>query len=87
MSQQSIRQAARRSVLDAQAVLRTQRADREHRLETLVVALLTALAERDALIREAEQRASEALRMMTDDEGLSLRKQSIGAAGASHCER
>jgi hypothetical protein len=74
MSQQSIRQAARRSVLDAQAVLRTQRADRERRLETLVMALLTALAERDALIREAEQRASEALRMMTVDEGLSLRE-------------
>ncbi len=33
MSQQSVRQAARRSALDAQAVLRKERADRERRLE------------------------------------------------------
>jgi hypothetical protein len=32
MSQQSVRQAARRSALDAQAVLRKERADRERRL-------------------------------------------------------
>ena len=33
MSQQSVRQAARRSALDAQAVLRKERANRERRLE------------------------------------------------------
>ena len=33
MRQQSVRQAARRSALDAQAVLRKERVDREHRLE------------------------------------------------------
>jgi hypothetical protein len=33
MSQQSVRQAARRSALDAQAERRKQRADRERRLE------------------------------------------------------
>jgi hypothetical protein len=43
---------ARRSALDAQAVLRKQRADRERRLEGLAVAVLTALGERDALIRD-----------------------------------
>jgi hypothetical protein len=73
MSQQSVRQAARRSALDAQAVLRKQRADRERRLEALAVAVLTALGERDALIRDPERRAGQALRTMTDDEGLSLR--------------
>jgi hypothetical protein len=73
MSQQSVRQAARRSVLDAQAVLRKERADRERRLEALAVAVLTALAERDALVRDAERRAGQALRTMTDDEGLSVR--------------
>jgi hypothetical protein len=71
MSQQLARQAARRSALDAQAVLRKERADRERRLEALAVAVLTALGERDALVRDAEQRAGEALRSMTDDEGLS----------------
>jgi hypothetical protein len=51
MSQQSVRQAARRSALDAQAVLRKERADRERRIEGLAVAVLTALGERDALVR------------------------------------
>ena len=73
MSQQSMRQAARRSALDAQAVLRKERADRERRLEGLAVAVLTALGERDRAVRDAEGRAAQALRTMTDDEGLSVR--------------
>ena len=74
MSQQSVRQAARRSALDARAVLRKERANRERRLEGLAVAVLTALRERDALVRDAERRARQALRTMTDEEGLSLRE-------------
>jgi hypothetical protein len=74
MSQQLLRQAARRSALDAQAVLREERADRERRLERLAVAVLTALGERDAAVRDVERRAAEALQTMTDDEGLSLRE-------------
>jgi hypothetical protein len=74
MSQQSVRQAARRSALDAQAVLRRERADRERRLEGLAVAVLTALGERNALVRDAELRAGQALRTMIDEEGLSLRE-------------
>jgi hypothetical protein len=73
MSQHSVRQA-RRSALDAQAARRKERADRERRLEALAVAVLTALGERDALVRDAERRAGQALRTMTDDEGLSLRE-------------
>jgi hypothetical protein len=66
MSQQSVRQAARRSALDAQAVLHKGRADRERRLEALAVAVLTALGERDALVRRrAARRASAA----DDDRG------------------
>jgi hypothetical protein len=74
MSQQSVRQAARRAALDAQAVLRKERADRERRLEVLAVAVLTALGERDALVRDAERRAGQVLRTMTGDEGLSVRE-------------
>jgi hypothetical protein len=62
MGQQSVRQAARRVALDAQAVLRKERADRERRLQALAVAVLTALGERDALVRDAERRAAQALR-------------------------
>ena len=74
MSQQSVRQAARRSALDAQAARRKERADRERRLKVLAVAVLTALGERDALVRDAERRAGQALRAMTEDEDLSLRE-------------
>ena len=74
MSQQSVRQAARPSALDALAERRKQRADRERRLEGLAVAVLTALGERDAAVRGADRRAGEALQTMTDDEGLSLRE-------------
>ena len=74
MSQQSARQAARRSALDAQAARRKQRADRERRLEALAVAVLTALGERDGAVKDAERRAGEALRAMSEDEGLSVRE-------------
>ena len=74
MSQQSVRQAVRRSALDAQAVLRKERADRARRLQGLAVAVLTALGERDGAIRDTERRAGEALQTMTAEEGLSLRE-------------
>ena len=74
MSQQSVRQAARRSALDAQAARRRERADRERRLEALAVAVMTALGERDGAVKDAERRAGEALRAMSEDEGLSVRE-------------
>jgi hypothetical protein len=57
MSQQLLRQAALGPALDAQAVLRRERADRERQLDALAVAVLTALGERDALVPDAERRA------------------------------
>ena len=74
MSQQSVRQAARRSALDAQAARRKERADRERRLEALAVAVMTALGERDGAVKDAERRAGEALRAMSEEEGLSVRE-------------
>jgi hypothetical protein len=74
MSQPSVRQAARRSALDAQEARRRERADRERRLEALAVAVLTALGERDRAVKDAEMRAGEALRAMSVDEGLSVRE-------------
>jgi hypothetical protein len=87
MSQQSMRQAARRSALDAQAARRKERADRERRLEGLAVAVLTALGERNGTVQDAERRAGDALRTMTDDEGLSVREAVDGVVTASHCVR
>ena len=71
-----MRQAARRSALDPQAVLRKERADRERRLDALAVAVLTALGERDALVQDAERRT------MTEDEDLTL-SEAVGWCGGS----
>ena len=64
MRQQSVRQAARRSALDAQAGRRKERVDRERRLESLAVEVLTELGERDGTIAATEQRAAAALQAM-----------------------
>lgn len=74
MTQQSVRQAARRAALDAQSKRRRERAEREKRLERIAVDVLVAVRERDASVAAAERRAGAALRAMTDDEGLSLRE-------------
>jgi hypothetical protein len=70
MSQQSIRQAAHRWALNAQAVLRKQSAHRERRLEALAEEVLSALGERHGAVRDAERPAGGALLAMTDDEGF-----------------
>jgi hypothetical protein len=74
MSQQAVRQGARRSALAAQAVLRKERADRDRRLDGMAVVVLTALGVRDALVRDAEPGAGQVLLAMTDCEGLSVRE-------------
>jgi hypothetical protein len=81
MSQQSVRQSARRSALDAQAVLRKLRADRERRNEDLAVEVLIAVGERDGAVQDAVLRAGEALRAMTVDEGLSIREAADWCGG------
>ena len=72
MGQQSIRQAARRAALDAQAQRRRERAEREKRIEALALDVLTALEERKAAIDDCERRAGVALCKLTGDEGLSI---------------
>ena len=85
MSQQSVRQAARRSAFDAQAARRRERVDRDRGLAGLAVQVLTALGERHGAVRDGEWRAGEALRTMTDDEGLSIPRPPTGAAAGSQC--
>lgn len=69
---QNARQTARRAALDAQAKLRRQRVEKEKRLGARGVEVVVALCERDEAVRRCEERAGEALRVMTDEEGLSL---------------
>lgn len=73
MSQQVIRQKARRAALDVAARARQERAEREKRIEGHAVEVLTAVGERDAAVAAAEQRAGTALRAMAD-EGLTVRE-------------
>lgn len=73
-TQQSARQRARRSALDAQSVMRTKRAERDRRCGGWAVRVATALAERDAVVATYERRAGEALAKMTEEEGLTLRE-------------
>jgi hypothetical protein len=44
------------------------------RLEDLVGRVLVAMRERDAAVSDAERRAGQVLRAMTEDEGLSVRE-------------
>jgi hypothetical protein len=70
---QTVRQQARRAALDAQTRLRQERNEQERRRSALAVAVVTALAERDALVLACEARAGTALRALTENEHLSLR--------------
>ena len=81
MSQQSMRQAAWRPALDAkQRGQRTCRTGTPTR--TFAVAVLTALGDRGRAVRDAKRRAGEALRVMTDDEGLSFPGSAWGSPGS-----
>lgn len=66
----SVRQAARRAALDAQAKLRAQRQERDKRLAAIATEVLVALGERDAAVVRYEQQAGAALRHLLDDEHL-----------------
>lgn len=72
--QRDLRTAARRRALQAQAQRRQDAAEQERRLSALAVNVLVAVAERDAAVSTLEARAGEALRQMTETEGLSLRE-------------
>ncbi len=73
MSQQTIRQQARRTAREMAAKRRNEREQRERRTTDLVEQLLTAIGQRDAAVAEAEERASRALAELTESESVSLR--------------
>jgi hypothetical protein len=49
---------------------------------TFAVAVLTALGDRNRAVRDAKRCAGEALRVMTDDEGLSVPGSAWGGRGS-----
>lgn len=70
MPNQSVRQAARRAALDAQARVRQRQEEREKRRSQLGVIIVTAIAERDERVRALELRAGQALESLIEEEGL-----------------
>lgn len=86
MASQSVRQAARRAALDAQARHKRARAERERRLSALGVEVVVALSERDAAIARFEQTAGEAVRTMSRELGVTLAEVPQWAAGVSAAE-
>ena len=83
MGQQTIRQRARRAALEAQALRRRDRAERDRRVEGLAVQVMTALGERDAAVERAERRAGAALAAMMGEQGLTLREAAEWCGGVS----
>lgn len=68
MSDESVRQAARREARGAQRRLLAARGEREKRLSELGVQVVVAIAERDAAVAGQERVAGVALRSMTEQE-------------------
>ena len=73
MSQQTIRQQARRTAREMAERRRRERLDREARTIVLAEQVMVAIGERDAAVAVAEKRAGAALRQLTDVEGLNLK--------------
>lgn len=72
MSQQAIKQKARRTAREMAERRRREREERERRVIDLAERVMVAIGERDAAVAETEKRAGEALRVLTEREGLSL---------------
>jgi hypothetical protein len=73
MSQQTIRQQARRTAREMAERRRRERLNREARTIALAEQVMVAIGERDAAVAAAEKRAGTALHQLTDAEGLSLK--------------
>ena len=82
MADQTARQRARRTALDAQARMRARRVEQERRRDALGVVVVSALAERDAVVSACEARAGEALVKLTERERLSLAEAVEWCGGA-----
>jgi hypothetical protein len=65
-----MRGAAGGPALDAQAARRSERADRKRRRGHMAVAVPTALCDRNRAARDYKGALAEALRVVTEDEGL-----------------
>jgi hypothetical protein len=74
MQKQTVRQQARARAREARAKVLQEQAKRERRLAKCGETVAVALAERDAVVTNCEQRAGQALRSLIEEEGLSTQE-------------
>lgn len=74
MQEQTARQQGRARARQARVKVREEQVQRERRLARLGERVAVAVAERDAVVADCEQRTGRALRSMVKDEGLSTRE-------------
>ena len=72
MSQQTIKQQARRTAREVAERRRLARVEKERRMTDLAEQVMVAIGERDQAVIDAETRAGEALREWTEVEGQTL---------------
>lgn len=72
MSQQTIKQQARRTAREVAERRRLARVEKERRMTDLAEQVMVAVGERDQAVAKAEARAGQALREWTEVEGLTL---------------
>lgn len=72
MSQQTIKQQARRTAREVAERRRLARVEKERRMTDLAEQVMVAIGERDQAVVEAETRAGAALREWTEVEGVTL---------------
>lgn len=72
MSQQTIRQRARRTARETADRRRRERAERERRVVDLAEQVMVAVGERDVAVAAAERKAGAAVRQLIEIEGLSV---------------
>ncbi|WP_134774211.1 hypothetical protein [Ornithinimicrobium flavum] len=83
MQKQTVRQLARARARQARAKVVQEQAKRERRLTKWGEAVAVALAERDAVARDCEQRAGRALRALIEEEGMSTQEALVWCGGGT----
>lgn len=83
MQKQTVRQLARARAREARAKVVQEQAKRERRLAKWGEAVAVALAERDAVVNDCEQRAGRALRSLIEEEGMSTQEALVWCGGGT----
>ncbi len=74
MQKQTVRQQARARARQARVKVRQEQAERQRRLARCGETVAVALAERDAVMADCDQRAGRALRSLIEKEGLNTQE-------------